>query len=42
MFKPGDPILKRHSQGVRELEKKYPERDWKYNLSEEQIKEVLN
>lgn len=40
MFKPGDPILKRHSQKVRKLEAKYPNRDWRFNLSEKQIKEV--
>lgn len=36
----GDPILAKHAESVRILKTKYPDRDWKYNLSPEQIEEI--
>jgi hypothetical protein len=40
MFKHGDKTIKDHMKKVRELEKKNPGRNWKTNLSQEQIDEM--
>lgn len=40
MIEHGDSKLREHSRKMKEYRKKYPERDWKYNLTEEQIKEI--
>ena len=39
-YKTINEAIKSHSQKVRELEKRNPDRDWKFNLSKEQIDEI--
>ena len=40
MFEHGDPIIKRHTERMQKLYEDNPHRDWKYNLSDEMIKEL--
>lgn len=42
MLKQGDKIIKKHMEKVRKLEKKYPNRNWKTNLSQAQINELAD
>ncbi len=40
MFEHGDPILKRHSEQMREIYAKYSDRNWKTGYTPEQIARI--
>lgn len=42
MFKHGDPTIKKHMDKVKKLEQKYPNRNWKTNLSQIQVNELAD
>jgi len=41
LIQPGDIRIKKNTEERHRLNKKYPERNWKTNLSQEQIDEVI-